>query len=333
MLEMVDSLLHPEVEVLVVEFGGSHGEKRFRNFGGLGIHDREKVSAAYRGALRWSGRMSFDNVLKFMVEADPQAFVDWLLPDSGDNSWDLLNTELTLEPIRADTVFFLQGRGRILHLEFQTEAQSKPAMPLRMLDYWVRLHRKYGCGIDQVVIYLKRTSSPLVFEDCFRYGQTFHRYLVIRLWEVEASLLLNQPFLLPLAVLAKSSEPEALLAKVARRVDIIEDKAERIEVAACVQLLAGISFSKALINLYLREELMRESVIYQSIVEEITQKKLQQGESVIILRQLNKRFGYLPERVREEVRVLATERLEELGDALLDFTSLSQVEDWLAGNS
>ena len=78
---------------------------------------------------------------------------------------------------------------------------------------------------------------------------------------------------------------------------------------------------------------MRESVIYQSIVEEITQKKLQHGESVIILRQLNKRFGSLPERVREEVRVLATERLEELGDALLDFTSLSQVEDWLAGNS
>jgi hypothetical protein len=50
--------------------------------------------------------------------------------------------------------------------------------------------------------------------------------------------------LLPLAVLAKTLEPEALLAKVAGQVDIIE-------VAACVQLLAGISFSKALINMYL----------------------------------------------------------------------------------
>ena len=74
---------------------------------------------------------------------------------------------------------------------------------------------------------------------------------------------------------------------------------------------------------------MRESVIYQSIVEEITQKKLQQGESVIILRQLNKRFGSLPERVRAEVSVLATECLKELGEALLDFTQLSGVEDWL----
>ncbi len=102
--------------------------------------------------------MSYDNVLKFMVEANPQAFVDWLMPDSEDNSWELLNAELKLEPIRADTVFFLQGRRSILHLEFQTEAKSKPAMPLRILDYWVRLHRQYECGIEQVVIYLKPTQ-------------------------------------------------------------------------------------------------------------------------------------------------------------------------------
>jgi predicted transposase YdaD len=164
--------------------------------------------------------MSYDNILKFMVEADPQAFVDWLLPNSGDNAWELVNTDLKLEPIRADTVFFLQGQGRVLHLEFQTEAKSRPAMPLRMLDYWVRLHRQYGCGIEQVVIYLKRTQSPLVFEDGFQFERTSHSYRVIRMWEVEASLLLHQSFLLPLAVLAKTSEPEALLARVARRVDI-----------------------------------------------------------------------------------------------------------------
>ena len=107
--------------------------------------------------------MSYDNVLKFMVESAPQAFVDWLLPESGDNSWELLNTELALEPIRADTVFFLRGHGRILHLEFQTAPQSDPPMPLRMLDYWVRLHRQYGCGVEQVVIYLKQTG-PIPFE-------------------------------------------------------------------------------------------------------------------------------------------------------------------------
>ena len=274
--------------------------------------------------------MSFDSVLKFMVKSAPQAFVDWLLPESGDNSWELLDTELTLEPIRADTVFFLRGQGRILHLEFQTEAQSKPAMPLRMLDYWVRLHRQYACEVEQVVIYLRRTQSPLVLEDYFQRGETFHRYRVIRLWEVEPSILLEEPFLLPFAVLAKTEAPESLLAKVARRVDIIEDRAEQCNVSACAQLLAGINFDDSLISIYLKEELMRESVVYQRIVEEITQKKLQQGESVIILRILTKRFGSLPDRVREEISVLETERLEALGEALLDFESLADLDSWLA---
>jgi predicted transposase/invertase (TIGR01784 family) len=123
--------------------------------------------------------MSFDNILKFMVEADPQAFIDWLLPDSEDTTWELLDTELKLEPIRVDTVFFLRSRGRILHIEFQTTAKSKPPIPFRMLDYWVRLHRQYECDIEQVVIYLKSTESSLVFEDAFRRGNTFHSYRVI----------------------------------------------------------------------------------------------------------------------------------------------------------
>ena len=153
-----------------------------------------------------------------------------------------------------------------------------------------------------------------------------------------------KPSQLPLATLAKTTRPESLLKAVAERVDIIEDSAERSNVAACVQLLAVISFSKALINMYLMylwEELMRESVVYQSIVAESTQKViqqgldqgrqqgLQQGESTVILRILKKRFGSLPERVRAEVSVLATECLKELGEALLDFTQLSGVEDWL----
>jgi predicted transposase YdaD len=217
----------------------------------------------------------------------------------------------------------------------------------------VRLHRQYGCGIEQVVIYLKQTQSPLVFEDRFQFERTAHHYRVIRLWEVEASLLLNQSFLLPLAVLAKTEAPEALLARVARQVDIIEDRAERSNVAACVQLLAGINFDERLISVYLKEELMQESVVYQRIVAESRQKALQEGqelglqkglqlglqqgeqlgEATLVLRQLTRRFGTVPEILAQEIRRLGTIQLEGLGEALLAFTQLSEVEDWLTGNS
>ncbi|MGI0480256.1 hypothetical protein ACN4EE_05640 [Geminocystis sp. CENA526] len=57
---------------------------------------------------------------------------------------------------------------RILHLEFQTEAQSKPPMPLRMLDYSVRLKRKYGLDVMQIIIFLKKTESEVVFQEEYR---------------------------------------------------------------------------------------------------------------------------------------------------------------------
>jgi predicted transposase YdaD len=98
---------------------------------------------------------------------------------------------------------------------------------------------------------------------------------------------------------------------------------------------------------------MRESVVYQSIVAESMRKGEQQGlerglklglqqglqqglqrgeqrgESPLILRILNRRFGVLPNGLVERVRHLGTIQLASLGEALLDFEQLSEVEDWL----
>jgi predicted transposase YdaD len=110
-----------------------------------------------------------------------------------------------------------------------------------------------------------------------------------------------------------------------------------------------INFDEKLINVYLKEELMRESVVYQRIVAECRQKALQEGQELglnkglqlgeqkgeanLVLRQLSRRFGILPQGMTEQIRRLGTIQLESLGEALLDFTQLSEVEAWLAGNS
>ncbi len=71
---------------------------------------------------------------------------------------------------------------------------------------------------------------------------TLHPYRVIRIWEWDPS----QPELLPLAVLAKSEQPEVLLSQVAERIDRIENKRKRSNIAACVELLAGINYSSTI---------------------------------------------------------------------------------------
>jgi len=90
--------------------------------------------------------LSYDNVCKYLAEQYPAEFVRWLLAIESTDI-EILKTELTLEPIRADALTFLRTANQILHLEFQTLPYSEPAIPFRMLDYSVRLKRQYRCTV------------------------------------------------------------------------------------------------------------------------------------------------------------------------------------------
>ena len=116
-------------------------------------------------------------------------------------------------------------------------------------------------------------------------SNTIHRYRVVRLWEQDPSLLLASPALLPLAVLAQTDNPATLLEQVAARIDMIEEPEQRRNISACTEVLASLKFEKNLIQQFLKEELMRESVIYQEILQQGVQQGLRQGklETVMLL--------------------------------------------------
>ena len=272
--------------------------------------------------------MAYDNVLKRLAAEYPSAFVQWLLTVNAANI-EVLPTDLSLEPVRSDALYFLPHLGRILHLEFQTEPKSNPPVPVRMLDYFVRLYRQYDRPIEQVVIFLKPTNSEAAFTEEFAVGNTVHRYRVIRMWEQDPTPLLANPSLLPLAVLARTDAPTSLLQQVAAQVELIQEQQQQREISAYTEILAGLKFDKDLIRRFLREELMRESVIYQEMRREIRQEALQEGEATLVLRQLTRRLGQVAPEVRSQIQQLPVEQLEELGEALLDFSSTQDLTDWL----
>jgi predicted transposase/invertase (TIGR01784 family) len=277
-----------------------------------------------------------DNICKYLAEEYPVSFVHWLLPTNTEEI-QVLKTELSLEPIRADSVTFLQVANQILHLEFQTEPASEPPMPLRMLDYWVRLHRQYRCDIEQVVIFLTRTSSQAAFTNQFTARNTQHRYRVIRMWEQNPAPLLANPELLPLAVLAKSETPNNLLEQVATQVASIELPAQRQNLSACIEILAGLRFEATLIQRLFREEIMRESVIYQEIIQRGIQQGIQQGQEQVrgqealayTMRLLTRRFGEIKPQLQSKIRGLSVVELENLGEALFDFSDVNDLVAWL----
>ncbi len=281
--------------------------------------------------------MSYDNLCKYLAEQYPREFVRWLLSSEEVNDVQVLKTELSIEPIRADAVIFLLVGSYILHIEFQTSPDSEPPIPLRMLDYWVRLYRLYRRPIVQVVIFLKATSSEAAYTSRFEADNTNHQYRVIRLWEQDPAIFLANPALLPLATLAKTDSPRALLEQVAQRVAKIEETSEQRNVSTCVQLIAGLRFDKDLIRQLFQKDFMRESVIYQEIrsegiqlgVQQGLQQGLQRGEVALIMRLITRRIGTPTPELQARIRGLSIAELEDLGEALFDFSAASDIVAWL----
>ena len=57
----------------------------------------------------------------------------------------------------------------------------------------------------------------------------------------------------------------------------------------------------------------------------------EEGERKVVLRQLNRLVGAIPDALLSQIQGLSVEQLEALGDALLDFSTLADLEGWLQG--
>lgn len=208
----------------------------------------------------------YDDTCRFLAEHFSADFASWLLGEPVTMT-ELKPSELSLEPIRADAMILLQSEDCILHIEFQTVPKKK--IPFRMLDYRVRGHRLYeDKAMRQVVLYLKPTTSELVYQTSFALENTRHDFQVVRLWEQPASLFLQYPGLIPFAVLGQSPDVEATLRQAAERMDQIEDSVTQSNLIAASGILAGLRLEDEVIYRILRRDIMQESTVYRSIRRE-----------------------------------------------------------------
>ena len=272
-----------------------------------------------------------DNISKFLIEQYSTDFAAWLLGES--MTLTTINpTELNVEPIRADSVMLLQSTDVILHTEFQTVGDE--TMPFRMADYYLRLKRKFPeQTIQQVVIYLKKTSSDLVRQTIYQTPVMTHQFRVICLWEEPVEVFLSSPGLLPYAVLSQSPEKESILARVVQELEQITDPREQSNLIAATSILAGLELEQQTIRQLIRSSVMRESTMYQFILREGRAEGRAEGrtdgERALVLKLLTRKLGHLPLDITTKVSDLNLEELETLAEAIFDFTSVGDLESWL----
>jgi predicted transposase YdaD len=264
-----------------------------------------------------------DDFCKQLVARHPASIGCWLLgltaadPSSAraidtNQTWQLLDRELSSDAHHADSV-----------------------MAERMLEYWIRLHRRFRRPIQQVVLHLKPTASPLARVEHLTIGRTRHHFTSLRLWEQDPAPLLADPALLPLAVLARppSKTPEQLLSQVRQRLQTIADPNQRRRTTSGCQLLAGLSFSQDVIQRLLAMSILEDSSVYQYIVHKGLEQGLEQGRQqeacTLVLRLLERRCGPLQPAQRATISALPLERLEALVDVVLDFQGTNDLLRWL----
>jgi predicted transposase/invertase (TIGR01784 family) len=263
----------------------------------------------------------FDNVCKYLAETFSEDYAAWLLGKPVALTA-LSPKELSLEPIRADSLILEQSDDLVLHLEFQTEPDE--TMGFRMLDYRVRVHRRFPHKtMHQVVVYLKKTSSPLVYQDSFQLAETSHRYRVIRLWEESPAPFLNSPGLLPLAVLTQSQNPTARLREVALALDTIEDRGAKANLTTASAVFGGLLVKPELIRTILRSDIMKESAIYQEILQEGEQRGLLKGEQQGFLKGEQRGLLQGKQEGKREGKLEVAQRLLERGLPISEVISIT----------
>jgi hypothetical protein len=151
---------------------------------------------------------------------------------------------------------------------------------------------------------------------------------VIQLWQLEAETLLtlNRPALLALIGQTRIRQPEQTIPQA---------------VAQLVQGTSGEQRERLLAELLLLctdKEIaaMAEQIITRDyglpetpMMRKLREQGRDQGQMELLLRLLTRRCGPLSAETTAQVQQLDSARLLELADALLDFTSASDLEQWL----
>ena len=296
-----------------------------------------------------------DRLFKELLTTFFLEFIDLFFPDVSaylePNSLTFLDKELFTDvtsgdQYEADLIAKVQFRGQesffLIHVENQANAQSDFSQ--RMFRYFARLYEKFALSVYPIAIF--SYNAPQRLEPNFHqvsfpdFDVLKFNYRVIQLNRLNWRDFLHQSNPVASALMAKMKIAESERVQV--KIECLRLLATLKLDAARMQLISG--FVDTYLRLSAEEErrfLAQVSTIKpdnrrEEVMEIVTswmEQGLQQGEVALILRQLNRRFGSVTPEDETQIRDLSIEQLGNLGEALLDFSTTSDLVTWLSGQT
>ena len=295
-----------------------------------------------------------DRLFKELLTTFFGEFIDLFLPElarylEGD-SIEFLDKEVFTdvtagERYEADLIVKAQFQGQesffLIHVENQ--AQHQTDFGKRMFRYFSRLSEKFDLPVYPVVVFSynsPKTPEPNVYQVGFPNKVVLQfNYDVIQLNQLNWRDFVQQPNPVASALMAKMN---------------IEPSDRRRVKLECLRLLATLRLDPAkmqlisgFIDTYLRlsseeERLLRadiarieptEQEVIMQIVTSWMEEGIEQGKQEealsLVLRLLPRRIGAVVPALQQRIQQLSQAQLEDLAEALLDFSSAADLEAWL----
>ncbi len=236
-----------------------------------------------------------------------------------------------------------QGKDAFFLVHLESQAQNKPGFDKRMFRYFCLLSGKHDLPIYPIAVL--SCDSPRTIQPK-KYRVVFPKKVVMEFnYEVVQLNRLNWRNFLQ----NRNPVAAALMAKM----KIAKQDRPRVKLE-CLRLLATLRLDPARMKLisgfvdtYLRlnaeEEVQLKSQVNtlqseerEEVMEIVTswmEQGIVLGKLRIIMRQINRKIGEIAPQLLEKIRKLSEPKLEDLSDALLDFSTEENLAEWLQQNA
>lgn len=218
------------------------------------------------------------------------------------------------------------SRGQLVHIELQSTNEAR--MGERMLEYAVDINNQFGCFPDQIVLYVGYDPLRMKSRMAAPWGTFSYRLIDVRELDAEpwlASARLEENVL---AVLMRLRDRRETVRRILTRIAAAKPE-ERGAALQELTILAGLRKLGPVIRQELEKMPILDSIMDHDLFGPVLRRGIAQGreegQRLVILRLINKRFGPVPEWARQRIESLPASDLEPLELRLLDARSLEDL--------
>lgn len=285
---------------------------------------------------------TYDETIKILEKKDYRSIAEFILPSVKDaEEVSLEHTKLSVPDMREMdflTKVNMNSESFILHVEFETAYKSNTDMMKRMLRYYTYIKWHNDLPVYQVLVVLKNPENIKDIKGSFESSVQGldvlkYNYRVIKAYEIDKNEILKQGkiVLYPLRVFMKYKEADEQdhIQECLSAVESLEDKDYYFLTVECIKKL----YQKSKYEKYVKEEILMKSSLYKEPYEKGMEKGMEAGRRIektdMVLKLLTKRFGILPDEIKEKVRKLDMTSLDVILDKVLEYKDIEDFKNFI----